>query len=507
MKINLTGFFVPKAGEELESCADSLSVDTLNMAFAVSDGVTQSLYPAIWSRILTSEYVKSPQTFFVTSPQGKAVKPALSDKFERKFQEKYNSLEPRKRKIVDISREKKPFSAATFIGLLIKNNTIHIDTIGDSVVFILDKKTNTVSPICSMSENGVLKFDNMPEYITSQNTQKGRIVSADVPLCESVILVMTDALSDWYNSQTDKFTITQNLTKITTHDAFQLLVNKLRADRALKDDDTSMLVLDVQEDVLSKIIINKIHVDEFKTDGQMDVEKEIKRINASLTDINSKMSVLERKMDSMPTPTVVKTENSAVNDSIRNINSKISLLEHKIESISNRDTSNLGRDNNAISKLSEQYNTLKKEIVSITEKINKNVTNPTPKGVSNPSIDVQLKNTLNLLEKRTDDLEQKISSSTNKPTPIVTLGNDGIEQFKKEFNGKLDEIKHRLSIIESNVNSAIDMQNELQKLQVEREKLSKDNEGIRAENNTLKKRIASIEKVKNKFFWKLFFGD
>lgn len=510
MKINLTGFFVPKAGEELESCADSLSVNTLNMAFAVSDGVTQSLYPAIWSRILTSEYVKSPQTFFVTGPQGKTVKPALADNFERKFQEKYNSLEPQKRRIVDISRKKKPFSAATFIGLWIKNNTIHIDTIGDSVVFVFDKRTKTVSVICSMSENGVLKFDNMPEYITSQNTQKGRIVSADVPLSESIILVMTDALSDWYNSQTDKFTITQNLTKITTHDAFQSLVNNLRAGRALKDDDTTMLVLDVQEDISSKIIINKIHVDEFKTDGQMDVEKEIKRLNASLTDINSKMSVLERKIDSMPTQTVVKTDNSVVNDSIRNINSKISLLERKLESIPNRDINNLDRDNNAISKLIEQYNALKNEIASIKEQINKSVTNQPARVVPNPSIDVQLKNNLNLLGKRIDDLEKKITSSTNQPTPIISHGNEGTEQFKKDFNDKLDEIKHRLSIIESNVKSSIDMQNQLQKLQEECKKLSNNNEEIRAENNVLKHQIKNIESEfhewKKKSFWQKIFS-
>jgi chromosome segregation ATPase len=239
----------------------------------------------------------------------------------------------------------------------------------------------------------------------------------------------------------------------------------------------------------------------------MDVEKEIKRIIASLTDINSKMSVLERKIDSMPTQTVVKTDNSVVNDSIKNINSKISLLERKLESIPNRDINNLDRDNNAISKLIEQYNALKNEIASIKEQINKSVTNQPARVVPNPSIDVQLKNNLNLLGKRIDDLEKKITSSTNQPTPIISHGNEGTEQFKKDFNDKLDEIKHRLSIIESNVKSSIDMQNQLQKLQEECKKLSKDNDEMRAENNTLKKQIAAFESVKTKFWWKIFFGN
>ena len=502
MKINLTGFFVPKAGEELESCADSLSVDVSNMAFSVADGVTQSLYPAIWSRILTSEYVKSPQTFLVSTPQGKNVKPSLAVFFDQKFQAKYNSLEPRKRRIVDISKENTPCAASTFVGLHIKGADMYVDTIGDSVVFIYDKNTHQTSAICSMP----LTFNNLPEYVTSQNSKKGEFKTMKFPLAESVIFAMTDALADWYNAQQDKQLVTENLAAIKTHTEFAAFVSKLRSNRALKDDDTTMLVLDVQEDVSSKIIINKIHVDEFKTDGQMDVEKEIKRIIASLTDINSKMSVLERKIDSMPTQTVVKTDNSVVNDSIRNINSKISLLERKLELIQNRDTSNLNKDNNAISKLIEQYNALKNEIASIKEQINKSVTNQPARVVPNPSIDVQLKNNLNLLGKRIDDLEKKITSSTNQPTPIISHGNEGTEQFKKDFNDKLDEIKHRLSIIESNVKSSIDMQNQLQKLQEECKKLSKDNDEMRAENNTLKKQIAAFESEFQKWKKKSFLG-
>ena len=52
MKINIKGFITSKKSELYSDCADNYDVKTEHNKFAISDGVSKSFFPKVWSEIM-----------------------------------------------------------------------------------------------------------------------------------------------------------------------------------------------------------------------------------------------------------------------------------------------------------------------------------------------------------------------------------------------------------------------------------------------------------------------
>ena len=384
MKIEVSAFKVSSSDKEtISKCQDSFSVNTQTATFAVADGVSQSLYPDIWAEILTKNYTDSPNDFFVSDENNNRILTSvLSDKYNEAFQKRYDSLLPQEQRNVKVKRIKTPYPAATFVGVKINNDKIIVECIGDSVLFHIDK--TGIHSVCSMlqDDNAKISFDNRPQYITpSPKDQYGSVITQDIPLSECTLLVMTDALAEWF-AKLDN--IEENampkLKGLSSHEQFSEFVSDLRKKRELKDDDTTLLVIEITDDGSKAINCVAKHIDDINAlklgefaDEKNAIKKDLQqqkdkakdfetRLQESETERNrlleltkqqaKELSTLEKEKDSLSlqnkdlTQTnkvlsdkiqalessndVMKTENGNLVKQLQALESKITDMEHKL---------------------------------------------------------------------------------------------------------------------------------------------------------------------------------
>src|SRR5690554_4846424 len=58
MKVSIKGFITCKSAEQYIDCADNYAVNKSNHRFSVSDGVSRSFFPKVWSEILVNQFVE-----------------------------------------------------------------------------------------------------------------------------------------------------------------------------------------------------------------------------------------------------------------------------------------------------------------------------------------------------------------------------------------------------------------------------------------------------------------
>lgn len=300
MKVKISAFKVASTDKKtITKCQDSFSVNTNPLTFAVADGVSQSFYPEIWAEILTENYVKSPDDFFVTDDGGNKIPASeLSKSFEEKFQKKYESLPPQQKKIVDINRKKRQNPAATFVGVRIDDTNVKIEYIGDSVLFYIDK-TGNIRKVCSMpqGEDGKIHFDNRPQYLTldTQN-QNGVVKTEELPLAEGTIFVMTDALAEWFDNLDDfRETGIEKLKCLASHDQFAEYMSELRKKNNLKDDDTTLLIAEFTDNGNDAVTCIANHIDDINSLKVGELADEAKSMESDLLMQKDAYKSLEKK--------------------------------------------------------------------------------------------------------------------------------------------------------------------------------------------------------------------
>ena len=123
------------------------------------------------------------------------------------------------------------------------------EAVGDSFLFFVpnsvkddfekwDKLSSKPDPI---------QFDNYPDYLSSRGKGRGEKREMAGYLVPGTFYLMTDALSEWmFNEQTDALSIIDE--EWTDQKAFESSVARLRDAGRLHDDDSSALILKLEDD-------------------------------------------------------------------------------------------------------------------------------------------------------------------------------------------------------------------------------------------------------------------
>ncbi len=248
--IRIKAFITHKKSLSFKECADSYAMNLANGRFAITDGVTHSYMPAIWSEIVCNTYVENsfmPNNSWFDNYRASKLKEDIGT-WKKSVREIESAADDEKAFLYSLSESAYHFGATTLAGFHVDHKNITVDVLGDSTIFQIDengkitKSFSTVDP-----ERG---YDNHPNYIDSNGSIYGTPMSMSVPLNTGFIMLMTDALAEWFVQQAKiETSLSSYLWNIRTNKDFERFIQKLREDRTnpLKDDDCTLLILKISE--------------------------------------------------------------------------------------------------------------------------------------------------------------------------------------------------------------------------------------------------------------------
>jgi hypothetical protein len=253
-------FRLPRQGYSLEECQDALAVDAERGRFAIADGAAESPYAALWAQLLVDAFVRQIEPF----PQWASWLPSLQERWRAAIAEPpptfhyaASASSTNGQKTADIPWYLEPGLSqgafATFLGLMIEDNSWYALAVGDSCLFqVRGGELIRTFPILRAAE-----FSNAPWLVGSRTSpeevpHKNGLQQYGECQAGDRIWLMTDALAHWFLTQTEAgrkpWLSLEALTYAGSSDeeaqnAFTLWIEGLRATRQLRNDDVTLVAI------------------------------------------------------------------------------------------------------------------------------------------------------------------------------------------------------------------------------------------------------------------------
>lgn len=241
---------LPKYGNAFDECEDSIFIypkklkGSVNVKFAVADGATESSFSKEWASLLTSSIKGKAHV-----SKGNLIK--ILPRLQNEWKDNVFS-----RPLPYYAEAKAQQGAfATFIGLQINQNNYKYKcvAIGDCCFFHLRKNTLIQSFPIKKSES----FSNNPFLISSNQSRNSGMKdylfeNHGVFIQGDKIFLMSDAIAFWfldqYESKNNPWEIIENLLDncLLNNDSFEDWLNQNRHAKAIKNDDTSIISIEIK---------------------------------------------------------------------------------------------------------------------------------------------------------------------------------------------------------------------------------------------------------------------
>lgn len=272
--MKIRAYITHKQAEKYSDCADYFGICPLTKRVAVSDGVSQSIMPLEWAKILVNAFVNDgwdPET-------------GVSSLQEKWFKEAKDYLDAQRNQgknpwMLENCITNRDGAGATFCGIeFFDDSRWKAKILGDSCLILLDKNKEIIKILSSKEGN----FDNRPDYFDSFKKQKGAIKEEDGDLKGHTILLVSDPFSELFqtfqNSAEEKV-IVERLLALNGYKSYVELVDAYRDYYHMHNDDSTMVIIeydhsaefDIQEEY------NLVSLQEEEAKAEKDAEEEKRR--------------------------------------------------------------------------------------------------------------------------------------------------------------------------------------------------------------------------------------
>ena len=241
--MKLRGFITHKAAEYYSDCADFFRICPRTKRVAVSDGVSQSIMPAEWARILVDSFVNEE---WAPGESTEALKERwLTQAMEFADAQRQSGKNPWMLENCLLNKEG---AAATFCGVVFSDDgRWKASILGDSSLVEINED-NRILRICSSKEGA---FNNRPDYFDSFDDDNGVIHRFDGILNKSSkILLVSDPFSELFQKvkgTSAEEAIINQLLAITDITDFNNRVDALRQDYQMHNDDSTIVIIEPDE--------------------------------------------------------------------------------------------------------------------------------------------------------------------------------------------------------------------------------------------------------------------
>lgn len=267
--MKLRGFITHKAAEYYSDCADYFRICPCTKRVAVSDGVSQSIMPAEWAKILVDSFVEKEWTPGESTASLKNKWFTIASKF---------ALEQRKKGenpwLLENCLVNKDGAAATFCGVTFSDECKWTASIlGDSALVEINNENQLVR-ICSSKEGA---FDNRPDFFDSFSEDKGEIRQFDGTLNNgSKILIVSDPFSELLQKikgTPGEESVINILLSVTDITSFNATVDTLRTDYQMHNDDSTLVIIEPDESDMMTILYERT-LEESQQEEELKLETE-----------------------------------------------------------------------------------------------------------------------------------------------------------------------------------------------------------------------------------------
>ena len=234
-------FITQKEAESVADCQDRFSINPATGSVAVSDGMSQSLFPKYWAEILAQKYT-SERDWFPSRENVQALSPLWRERVEQRLEEMRSNGQNTWRAENMLADGQS--AGATLVGVRTSGNTWHCDVLGDSCLIVV--KDYRIE--CIFSSMDTTAFGNYPDYFDSNpsNSGKGEVASFDGRWTNGlVLLLVSDPLVGYLSAvkgtKMEEICI-RELLCVETAEEYEIVVDYFRKD-GMHNDDTTMVVV------------------------------------------------------------------------------------------------------------------------------------------------------------------------------------------------------------------------------------------------------------------------
>lgn|SRR5262245_13146707 len=235
MLASATAWWAPKAGNAAQEYEDAYAVEAAALRFAVADGASETSFAKQWAELLVDRFVHEPP-----APEGLR-------EWVAPMQAAWAGSNKPKATAWYAEEKARDGAFSSLLGVTLDQNRWRALAIGDSCLFLVRSgRLKRAFPL-ELAE----QFNNRPVLLSSVSRANQRVwdevrVGEGDLVEKDQLLLMTDALAQWFLLEAELGRRPwAALARAKTQEEFGSLVDMLRSGGALRNDDTTMVRVEV----------------------------------------------------------------------------------------------------------------------------------------------------------------------------------------------------------------------------------------------------------------------
>ena len=239
--MKISAFIYHKRAEKYSDCQDCFGINPHDKRIAISDGMSQSIFPQWWAKILVDEYLENGHIPQDILPLQKRWQQMLLNEIKRREEEAITNPKRDPWRLKNLLTEKSG-AGATLCGLTLGKNEWFCECLGDSCV-ITENQDHTLTFYTSQ----VGAFGNNPDYFDSFRTGKGEPIRKPINRNVKTILMVTDPFAELFQRNENNLDFIKarfgELQNLNNHKSFSELVERWRDEFGMHNDDSTLIFI------------------------------------------------------------------------------------------------------------------------------------------------------------------------------------------------------------------------------------------------------------------------
>lgn len=240
--MKVKAYIYHKRAEKYSDCQDCFGINTQNNRIAVSDGMSQSIFPQWWAQILVDYYLENgciPQDIHPLQEKWQRM---LCTEIEHREKEAITNPKRDPWRLKNLLAEKSG-AGATLCGLTLGDSEWTCECLGDSCVIGINHDYSL-----NFYTSQVGEFGNHPDYFDSFGKGRGEAIKKSVNRDVRAILIVTDPFAELFMIHENNYDFIKQrikeLTNLNNHKSFSELVENWRDMYGMHNDDSTLVLID-----------------------------------------------------------------------------------------------------------------------------------------------------------------------------------------------------------------------------------------------------------------------